>query len=199
MERNATMLFVFLGFLAFFHVSEYALVWVFNPSELSRDSWLISKPYCLAMSLAVFEYLAESALFPSAKGSDLIGWTGAGMMVVGEGLRKSAILTAKSSFTLQIRTRRDPSERVVDHGVYRYCRHPGYLGWMMWCLGSQIFLKNPICFVIFAFWSWRFFAERIPYEEDLLLDMFGLEYRKYAQRTRVWIPFVRSPIALRTR
>jgi protein-S-isoprenylcysteine O-methyltransferase len=45
-------------------------------------------------------------------------------------------------------------------------------------------------------WSWKFFAERIPYEESLLLDMFGTEYQKYAERTRIGLPFIKSPIQL---
>ena len=181
---------VFLLFLAFFHASEFALAWAFHPAEVSTSSWLVSKPYCFAMSLAVAEYLAEKALVPGSKGNRHVACAGAVLAILGESLRKAAILTAKSSFTQVIQTYRRPQHVLVTSGVYRHFRHPGYLGWMLWCLGTQILLQNPLCFLVFAAWSWRFFAERIPYEEELLLEMFGAEYRDYASRTRLWIPLI---------
>jgi protein-S-isoprenylcysteine O-methyltransferase len=41
--------------------------------------------------------------------------------------------------------------------------------------------------------SWTFFKDRIPYEETLLLSFYGDDYRQYAQRTVIGIPFVASP------
>ncbi len=32
----------------------------------------------------------------------------------------------------------------------RYIRHPGYLGWLVWAVGTQILLANPICTIAFA-------------------------------------------------
>jgi protein-S-isoprenylcysteine O-methyltransferase Ste14 len=38
--------------------------------------------------------------------------------------------------------------------------------------------------------SWRFFANRIPYEEKLLVDFFGGEYIQYRHATPTWLPFI---------
>lgn len=33
---------------------------------------------------------------------------------------------------------------------FRYIRHPGYLGWLVWSVGTQVLLINPICTVLFG-------------------------------------------------
>ena len=183
--------------LTFFHVSEFTLVYVFVPGDLSRDSWLLSKPYVFAMSLALLEYLLESALLVAIKQNTYsIRALGLVLVILGEGIRKGAILTAKSSFTLSIKRQRQPGHGLITSGIYRLCRHPGYLGWSIWSVGTQVLLRNPVCFFVFMLWSWKFFAERIPYEESLLLRMFGTEYQKYAEKTPIWLPFIKSPIQL---
>lgn len=40
---------------------------------------------------------------------------------------------------------------LVTRGVYRLCRHPGYLGWYAWAVGTQLLLCNPICTPAFAY------------------------------------------------
>ena len=34
--------------------------------------------------------------------------------------------------------------------LFRYCRHPGYFGWFVWVLGTQLVLVNPVCTVAFT-------------------------------------------------
>ena len=55
-------------------------------------------------------------------------------------------------------------------------------------------LANPISIVGFIGASIFFFKDRIPYEEELLVDFFGEAYIKYALKTPIWIPFVESYI-----
>jgi protein-S-isoprenylcysteine O-methyltransferase len=98
--------------------------------------------------------------------------------------------TAGGAFTHTIAERLSGHHRLVMHGIYRYVRHPGYLGWFIWVLGTQVLLQNAVSLVLFAFVTWRFFAQRIRYEEARLRDprFFGEAYAQYARRTRTWIP-----------
>ena len=48
-------------------------------------------------------------------------------------------------------------------------RHPGYAGWYLWAVGSQILLLNPLCVVAFYIVAYRFFKERIYFEEGTLI------------------------------
>ncbi len=48
-------------------------------------------------------------------------------------------------------------------GDVRFFRHPGYLGFLIWSVGSQVLLCNPVCTVGYTIVMWRFFRDRIPY------------------------------------
>lgn len=80
----------------------------------------------------------------------LVRRTGLALVCLGELLRKLAICTAGRSFTHVIATRRKDQHVLVKHGVYRLCRHPAYLGWLLWAVGTQLLLANPLCAAGFA-------------------------------------------------
>jgi protein-S-isoprenylcysteine O-methyltransferase len=52
-------------------------------------------------------------------------------------------------------------------------------------------LSNPISTIGFAIVVWRFFSQRIPYEEFFLRQFFGSEYVEYASKTPSGVPFVK--------
>jgi len=63
------------------------------------------------------------------------------MCIIGDFLRKLAILTARTNFDHTIQTRRSRDHVLVTHGIYSWSRHPAYVGWFWWAIGSQV---NPI-------------------------------------------------------
>jgi protein-S-isoprenylcysteine O-methyltransferase len=178
--------------LLFFHVSEGTIARAINSDLFSPTrSFLISKPYVLAMSAGIAEYLFEMIVSPRLKTDSAVaaGAFAAGALLVGAGeaVRKSALFTAGRAFTHDLqRVPRVP--RVVQSGVYSYLRHPGYFGWLLWAPGTMVLLANPLSTVAFAALAWRFFRARIPAEESMLLQMYGQEYADYRRRvpTRIW-------------
>lgn len=180
----------FAGCLVFFHVSEFLLACIYMRDELSWRSWLVSKPYAVAMSGALLEYAFELWLAPGMKQWGYVAWLGLALVVLGEAIRKAGMLTAKASFTHNIRHSGRPEHRLVTWGIYRHVRHPGYLGWYMWCVGTQLLLCNPASAIAFAVVAWRFFKERIVYEEHYLRKIFGDDYATYAARTPTFLPFM---------
>ena len=187
--------FAFIGALGVFHTSEYFITWAFNREILSHESWLLNnKTYIVAMTGGCIEYAIECLVIPALKFDHpwiFISRIGLGMVVCGEALRKTAQITAKHNFTHQIQTSKRPTHNLITHGVYAWCRHPGYLGSFVWLIGTQILLINPICTIVFVYMSWRFFATRIIYEEQILCNMFPYDYAAYAAKTRTWIPGIR--------
>ncbi|RAL47702.1 hypothetical protein DM860_012327 [Cuscuta australis] len=178
--------------IIFFHVSEYILVVsIHGRSNVTLKSLLISKNYMLAMILCLIEYLVEAHFFPTMKEQWWISNLGLGMVFTGEIIRKAAILTAGQSFTHLIKVKREESHKLVTHGVYRYIRHPSYCGFFIWSVGTQIMLCNPVSTVAFAGVVWRFFYERIPYEEFFLRQFFGAQYEDYAKGVPSGVPFVK--------
>ncbi|KFK25194.1 protein-s-isoprenylcysteine o-methyltransferase b [Arabis alpina] len=186
--RQLTQMFLAI---IFFHTSEYILAIVIHgASRVTLSSLLITKHYALAMLVSVLEYIVEIVLFPGMKQHWWISNLGLVMIVFGEIIRKTAIITAGRSFTHLIKIRHEEHHRLVTEGVYRIMRHPSYSGFLIWSVGTQVMLCNPVSAIAFAFVVWRFFAERIPYEEHYLMQFFGTEYVEYAQRVPSGVPFV---------
>ena len=71
-----------------------------------------------------------------------------------------------------------------------YCRHPSYVGWFWWSIGTQCILWNPLCVVAYAAASWKFFSERIYTEEMTLIKFFGSRYTDYQQVVGTGLPFI---------
>ena len=61
-----------------------------------------------------------------------------------------------------------------------------------WSIGTQVFLCNPICIILYSFASLSFFSNRIPYEESLLLKFYKHQYDDYMKQTIIGIPFIGS-------
>lgn len=178
--------------VTFFHGSEFILaIASHGRTNVTLESLLISKHYVLAMLFSLGEYLIESYFFPGLKMYWWVSNSGLVMVVVGEILRKLAIITAGKAFTHLIKRRREEDHNLVTSGVYKFVRHPGYTGFLVWSVGTQIMLCNPISTIVFSVVVWHFFATRIPYEEFYLRSFFGAEYVSYAARVPSGIPFVK--------
>eukprot|EP00268_Persea_americana_P046340 TRINITY_DN4773_c1_g1_i6.p1 TRINITY_DN4773_c1_g1~~TRINITY_DN4773_c1_g1_i6.p1 ORF type:complete len:250 (-),score=20.50 TRINITY_DN4773_c1_g1_i6:748-1497(-) len=181
----------FLAAIVFFHGTEYFLaIGIHGKPRVSSSSLLISKQYILAMVCSLLEYLVEIVLFPGLKEYWWISNIGLVMVIIGEIIRKTAILTARRAFTHNIKIYHEDHHELVTHGIYRFVRHPGYCAFFIWAPGSQMMLCNPICTVAFTLVTWRFFATRIPYEEYFLRQFFGSEYEEYSRRVPSGVPFV---------
>ncbi|KAG8366170.1 hypothetical protein BUALT_Bualt17G0048800 [Buddleja alternifolia] len=178
--------------IIFFHCSEYVLaVAIHGKNLVSLRSLLISKNYVFAMIFSLIEYFLEIYFFPGLKEHWSISNIGLAMVVVGEIIRKLAIITAGKSFTHLIKRYHEDHHVLVTHGVYKYIRHPSYCGFLIWSVGTQIMLCNPLLTFAFTVVVWHFFRQRIPYEEFFLLQFFGTEYEEYAKRTCSGIPFIK--------
>lgn len=60
------------------------------------------------------------------------------LCVGGEVLRKLAMFTAKTNFSHIVQSVHEEGHQLVTHGVYKYCRHPSYVGWFYWSIGTQV-------------------------------------------------------------
>jgi hypothetical protein len=120
------------------------------------------------------------------------------MVVGGQYFRSLAMWQCGESFNHMIAHEKPSHHRLMTSGLYQYLRHPSYFGWFYWSIGMQLVLGNFWCFAAYFYVSWKFFHERIPYEEELLLRFYGDEYRQYVARSYIGIPFVFSKITAPT-
>ena len=71
------------------------------------------------MACALLEYGIELAIVPELKEHRWVSNLGLVIILLGEAIRKTAILTAGRSFTHLIETRRTSHHQLVTHGIYR--------------------------------------------------------------------------------
>jgi len=194
---EATPFAVYFFLLVCFHMAEYLLTAAFRPDTLSFDNFLLnhSLPYQVMTVVCWIEYWAEffllgphSSFLPKAWGPACS--VGLALCAVGFGARVLGMATASSNFSHIIEEVRREDHRLVTNGIYAYLRHPAYFGFFWFSVGTQLLLVNPLCLLGYAAASFYFFYDRIPYEEDLLVQFFGEEYLLYRQRTWLGIPFL---------
>ncbi len=83
----------------------------------------------------------------------------------------------------------NPTRKLVTSGVYRYCRNPMYLGYILLFVGFSIYTHSLIILILSLTGITLFFLFYIkPREEKALLKRFGKEYLQYHKQTPILIP-----------
>lgn len=103
-------------------------------------------------------------------------------------IRLLSIATLKRYFSYSVATVQ--SHQIVDTGMYKYIRHPGYLGQMIIFLGISIAISNWISIPAMMISVAIGYAYRIIVEEGFMVEQFGEDYLDYQKRTKKIIPFV---------
>ena len=77
--------------------------------------------------------------------------------------------------------------KVVSSGAFRYVRHPLYSACLLFYLGLAVSTASifSLAFFVVIFVFYNYIA---GYEERLLDEKFGEEYRTYKRRTGKWVP-----------
>jgi len=179
----------FLASVMPFHIVEFTFVSIFQRDELTASAFLLNPVpfhgYCIAMMAGILEYHVSPLGLVSIPLS-----LAAFLAFVGWLVRTSALFTAKINFTHVMRETRHPDHALITHGIYSFVRHPGYVGWFLWAVSTQLVLQNHVCLILYGAVSFLFFKDRIRMEEVFLKKFFGHEYRDYARRVPCGIPFI---------
>lgn len=76
---------------------------------------------------------------------------------------------------------------LVTTGPYAFIRHPLYAAMFGWAVSLVLLTANWI-FLAMAVLSIAGTIRRVPYEEQMMIEAFGDEYKTYMQRTGRFIP-----------
>ena len=74
-------------------------------------------------------------------------------------------------------------------GIYRYIRHPIYLGLTLSWIGAEMVVGSYLCVSLFALFL-VFYIQGKREENNFLRSSFADEYHAYMKHTKMLIPFV---------
>lgn len=155
--------------------------------------------FIAGLFMSCVEFFLEWRYFPTQKLWRTSIAAGCCLLVAGQWLISNSSNAAGRNFWANCRDTGDendpdlagleiPDRRVVQEGIYRWERHPAYLGAMLWGLGAQLVLCNPLMFVFVGFVLWATLLHVALEEESELYDEFKGTYTNYSSLTRCWIP-----------
>jgi len=102
------------------------------------------------------------------------------IMIIGQ-----ATLRGNYSGTVVIRV----DHQLITYGIYRFTRHPMYLGLIMVVTGLPVYATSLYGFITVLFLI-PIILNRIRLEEKLLAEEFQDEYQQYKETTKKLIPFI---------
>jgi len=101
------------------------------------------------------------------------------LIIAGMGLRFLAIRAQKGLFSLAVKQ----PEKLITTGIYKYIRHPAYLGSILFISGVSLISAE----VGLLFMAGVFFTSRAIAEERILNHCFKA-YAEYQKKTGMFIP-----------
>lgn len=143
----------------------------------------------LAITLAiVLSILAANYLPARILAWPYTGYAGLAIILAGMAVRFLAVWSLGSRFTVNLAISKE--HRIKTNGMYRWVRHPSYLGSIISFLGFSLSLNNAISLAVILLIVVPSFLYRIRVEERLLINEFGTEYREYMRKTRRLVPWI---------
>jgi protein-S-isoprenylcysteine O-methyltransferase Ste14 len=118
---------------------------------------------------------------------DLISLAGFIFLITGLGVRAQATRTLGRYFSPDVRIL--PEHELIRHGIYKYIRHPIYLGTLLAYFSIPLLFHSLYGFLIMIL-KIPLTIYRIRIEEQALLEKFGDAYRDYMKTSKRLIPYI---------
>ncbi len=173
-----------IGVLASFFQPNYNVVKDKNKNVDNGTERLIIFSVFITQLLIVIE--ATYLRFPNSINWDTITTISLVLILLGLALRSWAIQILGKFFTMHISIQEN--HKVVSSGPYKYFRHPSYVGAFFIYIGIAIFLHSWYSLIISLILLPIAWVKRIYYEEKLLIDELGDDYKEYSKEVKRVIP-----------
>jgi protein-S-isoprenylcysteine O-methyltransferase Ste14 len=103
-------------------------------------------------------------------------------------IRVAAILQLKRQFTYTVT--KIENDELIETGLYKIIRHPGYLGQIIIFLGVSACLSNWLSILLMIIPVLVGYLNRINIEEKFMAEQMGQKYVDYRNRTKRLIPAI---------
>ena len=110
------------------------------------------------------------------------------LIVIGLVIRIQSIWTLKQYFTYSVA--KIENHKLIETGLYKSIRHPGYLGQLIIFIGISTLLSNWLSIVFMIIPIAIGYIYRIKIEERFMIEQIGENYLNYINRTKRLIPMI---------
>jgi len=114
------------------------------------------------------------------------GYVGIVGMASGLAMRIAAAKTLGRFYTRTLKI--TESHELVNVGLYRYIRHPGYLADILLFVSAALASKNMLCLILIIAMIVPAYIYRISVEEKMMANKFSEAYTRYRKSTYRLIP-----------
>lgn len=110
------------------------------------------------------------------------------LLAIGLTIRVYSILTLNQYFTYSVA--KIENHKIIDTGLYKFIRHPGYLGQLIIFTGITTSMSNWLSILFMMVPVTLGYLYRIKVEESFMAEQLGEDYRNYQERTKRIIPWL---------
>ncbi len=114
--------------------------------------------------------------------------TGMALFAIGFMIRIYSILTLKQYFTYSVA--KVENHIIIATGLYKFIRHPGYLGQLIIFIGISTSISNWLSMLLMMIPVTLGYLYRIKVEEKFMTEQLGEDYKNYQERTKKIIPIL---------
>jgi protein-S-isoprenylcysteine O-methyltransferase Ste14 len=147
--------------------------------------------WIIVLSISIGYWL--SFIIASTRTGRIYHWnfffvSGAILTITGLIIRINSIMTLKKQFTYTVT--KIENHVLIENGLYKYIRHPGYLGQLIIFTGIATSLSNWLSIIFMIIPVLLGYTYRIKVEEKFMIKQLGEEYKDYQKRTKKIIPAI---------
>jgi protein-S-isoprenylcysteine O-methyltransferase Ste14 len=84
----------------------------------------------------------------------------------------------------------EDNHQLITTGIFRFIRHPIYAGGIIGVFGFYFAFHSLIVLIVLTITYFIIFRHRLLFEEKLLVEEFGEDYREYVKQTKKLIPYL---------
>jgi protein-S-isoprenylcysteine O-methyltransferase Ste14 len=110
------------------------------------------------------------------------------LVVIGLIIRILSLLALKQHFTYSVAM--IENHKLIETGLYKCIRHPGYLGQLLIFVGISTSLSNWLSIVLMVIPIAIGYIYRMRIEERFMTEQMGADYLNYRNRTKRLIPMI---------